>query len=106
MMVAVAHFDGAMTAQERGVILDVMTSKFQLSGNVSEELLARGRWLAQESKDLSHFLKQLAPPIEKTCDVREKRELISMLENAALADGSMDSVSEYAILQLKRRFAA
>lgn len=105
MMVAVAQYDGAMTAREKAVIISGMTTHFQVDETIAEALLARGRWLAQNSTDLSFFLKQLAPSVERICSTQEKHQLINMLSNTARADDDMDEVTDHAIMDLKRRLA-
>lgn len=103
MMVAVAQYDGAMTDNEKNAILARMKSSFQVSDRQAADFLALGRYLAEESTDLSYFFKQLAPPIEKVCPADQRHELIAMLNDVAGADGEVDSVAEQAIFDLKRR---
>lgn len=103
MMVAVAQCDGAMTEAEKSTIVTRMKSSFEVDDAQATDLLAYGRYLAQESTDLSYFLKQLAPPIERVCTPAERQQLISMLTDVAGAEGDIDGISAQAITELKRR---
>jgi uncharacterized tellurite resistance protein B-like protein len=106
MMAAVADADGALSERERETILEHSIRTFGLSPPEAEELLAGGRWLARSAGDLSSFLRKLVPIIEKGCDDGERRELMSMLDAVAAADGAPPEFVADAIARLRQRLLA
>ena len=91
MMVVVAQTDGALTGKERGTIMALVSEHFGATSRQAEELLARGRWLVQNSVDASEVFRRLAPSIRKSCNSSEREDLIAMLKTVASAEGPLDA---------------
>jgi len=102
MMAALAAYDGVMSEREEAVILTEIQSKFDANKQLSAELLAHGRWLSKDAGDLNSFFAKLLPPIARHCGLKEKNDLISMLENVASANGETSALEKDAILFVKR----
>ncbi len=103
MMVAVAEYDGAMTDAERSLILGEMIDHFDATQQEAEELLARGRWLAKDVRDLDQALRRLCGPIESQLEAKERSDLIDMLRLVAGPGSSNDSVPHHAIKRLEEQ---
>lgn len=102
MMAALACYDGTMSEREEKIILDEIQNQFNADKNIAIELLAHGRWLAKDVGDLNSFFARLLPSITRHCAPKEKRDLISMLENVASADGDPSDLEKDAILFVRR----
>ena len=103
MRVAVAEYDGAMTDAERSLILGEMIDHFDSTQKEAEELLARGRWLGKDVRELAQALRRLAGPIEQRLEEKERRDLIDMLRLVAGPGSVRDSVPHQAILRLEEQ---
>jgi uncharacterized tellurite resistance protein B-like protein len=104
MLVAVAQYDGALTADEEALIKDEMRQTFEANDQQAEELFARGRWLARDSvNDPAQTLRRLSGIIEKQLNETERQELVTMLRVAAGLGTSTTSVPHRAIDDLERR---
>lgn len=103
MMVALAQYDGALTADEQRTIVAEMQTAFTASTKDADELLARGRWLVRDAGDIDQTLKRLLPSIQKLLGDTEKRELIAMLREVVGPAPGMDSVPHQAIRRVEER---
>jgi uncharacterized tellurite resistance protein B-like protein len=103
MMAAIAEYDGAMTDAERALILGEMIDNFDATQKEAEELLARGRWLAKDVRDLGQALRRLAGPLEQRLEEKERRDLIDMLRLVAGPGSVRDSVPHQAIARLEEQ---
>ena len=102
MMCAVAKSDGDFTEREGEVILERMASMLELEGAEADEMLVHARWLTNDMKDLSAFLRRAAKAVETRCTAAEKAELIELLGVAAAADGAVSDIQRDAIERLQR----
>jgi len=102
MMAAVAETDGALSEAEREAILKEITTRFEVSAEDAEALLAEGRWLSKDAGDLSSFLRRMDPPVRAVCTEQERRDLITMLTMVAEAGGEADPIAAQAIETLRR----
>ena len=103
MMCAVAKCDGDITERQRDVILDQMAGGLQVTGQLAEDLLAQGRWLTGEMKDLNAFLRRACEPVRRACTDAEKRDLVRLLETVATAEGAPNDHQNDGIRYLKDR---
>ena len=97
IMVALAAFDGPMSKAEETIIQQQIKSSFETSDEIAIELLAHGRWLAKDCGDLNAFISRLLPPIVRHCSLKEKQELITMMEHVASANGPPGDLEKDAI---------
>ena len=102
MMVALAQSDGAMTERERRMILSQMVRRLGTSGTQAEELLAHGRWLTREVKDTSRCFQKLAPFLQRTCDREQIQDVLDMLHDVSLAEGTPGVLEVDALMRLKQ----
>jgi uncharacterized tellurite resistance protein B-like protein len=102
MMVIVAQTDGALTDKERGAILAQVSEHFGATSRQADELLARGRWLVQQSVDATEVFRRLAPSIRKSCSASEREDLIAMLKAVATAEGRIDEHLQKDIANLRQ----
>ena len=100
MMAALAEYDGALTEKEEVVILAQMQGHFGADDKLGRELLAHGRWLAKDVRDLDQFLRRAARPVEQKCTMEEKRDLIEMLRATVAANTSKTDVPSVAVARL------
>lgn len=105
MMTAIAETDGALSEAERESILNEISTRFELSAENAEALLAEGRWLSKDAGDLSSFLRRMDPPVRAVCTGQEQRDLIAMLTAVAEAEGEADPIAAQAIETLRRALA-
>jgi uncharacterized tellurite resistance protein B-like protein len=106
MMAAIAETDGALSEAEREAILGEITTRFEVSAETAEALLAEGRWLSKDAGDLSSFLRHMDPPVRAVCTEQEQRDLLDMLTAVAEADnGEADPIAAQAIETLRRALA-
>jgi uncharacterized tellurite resistance protein B-like protein len=104
MLVAIAQYDGALTADEEALIKDEMRQAFEANEKETEELFVRGRWLTRDAGvDPAQTLRRLAPAVEKALAEEERRELLTMLRMAAGLGSASTSVPHRAIDDLERR---
>lgn len=102
MMCAVAKSDSDFTEREGEVILERMAGMLELEGAEAEEMLAHARWLTNDMKDLSAFLRRAAKAIETDCNAAEKAGLIEMLGTVAAVDSAVSDIQRDAIQRLQR----
>ncbi len=102
IMVALAAFDGPISKAEETVIQQEIQTSFDASNEAAIELLAHGRWLAKDCGDLNTFISRLLPPIVRHCSMKEKHDLITMMEHVAAANGPPGDLEKDAIGFTKR----
>jgi uncharacterized tellurite resistance protein B-like protein len=105
MMVAIAQWDGALTEREEAAIREEMQAHFEVGEPEAGELVARGRWLAEDVGDLGTFLKRASHPVQARCTAAEKRDLIEMLTRVADVGGRPDELIEQEITRLAEHLA-
>lgn len=106
MMAAIAQSDGAMTERERRAILAEIVQKFETPAKQAEELLAHGRWLARDVRDVDYCFKKLVPILRRACKPDQIRDVIEMVARAASADGEPGAAERESIALLKRSLSA
>ncbi len=104
MMVAVAQADGLLSEVERDVIINQIRSAFKATERQADELLAAARWHIREGVDLAEIFRRLAPLIVRQCTEAEQRQLISMLDAVANADGQPDPIIAQDVARLGQAF--
>lgn len=102
MMVGLAQADGAMTATERTVIEKSLTGSLGASAQAAGEMVAHARWLVRNMPDADEAFRKLTPVILKTCGPDEIRDLLSMLDCVASADGKPGEPEQQALDRLRR----
>jgi uncharacterized tellurite resistance protein B-like protein len=102
MMVAVAQSDGAMTDRERQVIMTELVARIGATERQAEELLAHGRWLTRDVRDIDHCLDKLAPLIKRQCSPEQNRDVLQMLYNVASAEGRPGEIEGAALARISR----
>lgn len=106
MMAAMAQSDGAMTERERRAILAEIVQKFETPAKQAEELLAHGRWLARDVRDIDYCFKKLVPVLRRACKPDQMRDVLEMVTRAASADGEPGAAERESIALLKRSLSA
>jgi uncharacterized tellurite resistance protein B-like protein len=101
MMVSLAQSDGAMTERERRAVLTAIVQRFGSSGQQAEELLAHGRWLVRDVQEAGDCFRKLTPFLKKSCSRDQIRDLLSMLDSVANAEGPPGGVEASALKQLR-----
>src|SRR5262249_783882 len=102
MMVAVAQSDGAMTDRERQVIMAELVARIGATERQAEELLAHGRWLTRDVRDIDHCLDKLAPVIKRQGSPDQNRDVLKMLYSVATAEGQPGQIEGAALSRLAR----
>lgn len=102
MMVAVAQSDGAMTDRERQVILAELVARIGATEQQAEELLAHGRWLTRDVRDIDHCLDKLAPLIKRQCSPDQTRDVLEMLYSVASVEGRPGEIEGAALARVAR----
>lgn len=102
MMVAVAQSDGAMTDRERKVIVAELVARVGATERQAEELLAHGRWLMRDVRDIDHCLDKLAPLIKRQCSPNQNRDVLEMLYSVASVEGRPGDIEGAALARLAR----
>lgn len=105
MMCAMAQSDGPMTERERRAILAQTVQRFEASAKQAEDLLAHGRWLAREVRDVDRCFRKLAPFLQKSCRPDQLGDVLAMLEAVSSADGDAGNVEKEALARLARDLA-
>jgi uncharacterized tellurite resistance protein B-like protein len=102
MMVALAQSDGAMTERERRTILVQIVQRLGASGRQAEELLAHGRWLTRDVKDTNRCFQKLVPFLQRTCDRGQIQDVLDMLNDVSLAEGTPGVLEVDALMRLRQ----
>jgi len=102
MMVAVAQSDGAMTDRERQVIMAELVKRVGATERQAEELLAHGRWLTRDVRDIDYCLDKLAPLIKRQCSPDQHRDVLEMLYSVASVEGRPGEVEGTALARVAR----
>ena len=105
MMTAIAQSDGALTAAERTAIVRQSMDHFNCGSKSAEEMLGYARFLLAETRDPANCFLKLRPLIVKSCNAKERTDLIAMLRIVAAADGATGETERLAIDQLARDLA-
>jgi len=102
MMVAVAQSDGAMTDRERQIIKAELVARIGATERQAEELLAHGRWLTRDVRDIDYCLDKLAPLIKRQCSPDQSRDVLAMLSSVANAEGDPGEIEGAALARVSR----
>jgi len=102
MMVALAQSDGAMTDRERQVIMAELVARIGATERQAEELLAHGRWLTRDVRDIDYCLDKLTPLIKRQCTPDQTRDVLEMLSNVARAEGHPGEIEGNALARVSR----
>jgi len=102
MMVAVAQSDGAMTDRERQVIKAELVARIGATEGQADELLAHGRWLTRDVRDIDYCLDKLAPLIKRQCSPDQNRDVLAMLSSVANAEGDPGEIEGAALARVSR----
>jgi uncharacterized tellurite resistance protein B-like protein len=102
MMVAVAQSDGAMTDRERQVIVTELVARIGATERQAEELLAHGRWLTRDVRDIDHCFDKLAPLIKRQCSPEQHRDVLEMLLSVASVEGRPGEIEGAALARVAR----
>jgi uncharacterized tellurite resistance protein B-like protein len=102
LMAALAQSDGAMTERERGIILDRTVHMTGGTAVHAEELLAHGRWMVRDSRDLNRCFAKLTPLLRQGCTREQMDDVLAMLDDVAHADGAPGPIQLEAISRLRR----
>ena len=102
MMVAVAQSDGAMTDRERQVIITELVARIGATERQAEELLAHGRWLTRDVRDIDHCLDKLAPLIKRQCSPEQYSDVLQMLNKVASAEAQPGEIEVAALARVSR----
>jgi uncharacterized tellurite resistance protein B-like protein len=96
LLVEVVHADGQIVAAERTALLEGIRKDFNLTDVEAVELLASAEAQAREAVDLHQF----TTLINRQFDADEKRDLITALWRAALADEVLHRHEEYLVRKI------
>jgi uncharacterized tellurite resistance protein B-like protein len=88
MMVAVATEHRRLTGDDEQQILGLLNTTMGLEPRLARDCLKLGRRHARINGDLTARLHQLKAPIERTCSLQEKQDLITMLRKVAGPDAN------------------
>ena len=102
MMVAVAQSDGAMTDREQQVIKAELVARIGATERQAEELLAHGRWLTRDVRDVDYCFDKLTPLIKRQCSPDQNRDVLKMLYSVANAEGHPGGVEAAALARVSR----
>src|SRR5215475_14538711 len=102
MMVALAQSDGAMTDREWQVIMAELVARIGATERQAEELLAHGRWLTRDVRDIDHCLDKLTPLIKRQCTPDQTRDVLEMLSSVARAEGQPSEMERAALARVSR----
>jgi len=90
LLIEAAHSDNQFDEAERGVVAQLLESRFNLSRSDADALLAAGETAASESAELFHFTRI----INQRLSFEERVELIEMLWEVAYADRVLDEYED------------
>jgi uncharacterized tellurite resistance protein B-like protein len=102
MMVAVAQSDGAMTDREQQAIMAELVARIGATERQAQELLAHGRWLTRDVRDVDHCLDKLASLIKRQCSPEQKRDVMQMLYSVANVEGHTGEIEGAALARVSR----
>lgn len=103
MMIALARETGSISELQRAIIFANMKEYFQLEGEDAEALYYRGMEVYARTKDIAHTLDWLCPVVNENCSYTEKKQLQTMMQNIATADGTVIAENQKHALQLLER---
>jgi uncharacterized tellurite resistance protein B-like protein len=90
LLIEAAYSDDRFDPAERGVIAQLLESRFNLSRSDAGALLDAGEAAASESAELFHFTRI----INERLSFEERIELVEMLWEVAYADGVLDEYED------------
>jgi len=93
LMVEISRADSVLEASERTAMIEGLGRRFDLSREETEELLSGAETEVEEAVSLHQFTRRLNERLSR----QEKREVIGLLWQVALADGRIDKYEEYTI---------
>jgi uncharacterized tellurite resistance protein B-like protein len=102
MMVAVAQSDGAMTDRERQVIIAELVARIGATERQAEELLAHGRWLTRDVRDIDYCLDRLSSLIKRQGSPEQTRDVLEMLYRVASVEGTPGEIEGAALARVSR----
>lgn len=97
LLVEAARMDEVVTPAERTVIERLLAARFGLAAAEIEELLGEAERKTETAVELFQFTRRLVPALDEA----QRIELIEMLWEVALADGTLDPLED----SLLRRIA-
>lgn len=96
LLLEVAHADGDFSAEEEGLIHQLLRQRFALDGETRDELMQ----LAEEAQRHSADLHQFTSQINRNFSQSEKSEIIKAFWSLAFVDGHLDAHEEAMLRQL------
>jgi uncharacterized tellurite resistance protein B-like protein len=102
MMVAIAQSDGAITDREQQVIVAELVARIGATEQQAEELLAHGRWLTRDVRDIDYCLERLASLIKRQCSPEQIRDVLEMLYSVASVEGPPGESEKTALMRVSR----
>ena len=90
LLIEAARSDDRFDEAERGVIAQLLESRFNLSRSDADALLAAGETAASESAELFHFTRI----VNERLSYEERVDLIEMLWEVTYADGVLDEYED------------
>ncbi|TDR94573.1 TerB family tellurite resistance protein [Enterovirga rhinocerotis] len=101
LMIQLVRAEGAMSAEEKTEILDVMETKLGLPDPAATFEKAWG--YTEPGRPFSIFADELLPLFRKSLDARERDDLVGMLRRIAAADAPPSDLQGEAVIRLKKR---
>ncbi len=98
LMLGITECGGMLTASQKQRIIASAEQQLGLSPTDANEMFTLCSFMLGKTPSLEKLVKQLAPVVDGACSVSEKQELITMMVEAATADGATLSPEQGAML--------
>jgi uncharacterized tellurite resistance protein B-like protein len=97
--VAIAKADGDLTERQIKFMEKLITEKLEV--DKPADLLAHGRWLANEAAEPGQVVMRVSRFLAKKCDDEQKADVLDILKKVAALEGEPSNLQLAAINQLR-----
>lgn len=105
VVVAIARSDSGELSQEQEAVLQAQLASVAGVDNPIEEITF-AKWATKDMQDLHTLNRRLLPVLAGNLGMRQRGELVAMVQEVANADRDVSAIQSQAIDNLKRRLAA
>jgi uncharacterized tellurite resistance protein B-like protein len=90
------------TASDPCHVENALGARIGATERQAEELLAHGRWLTRDIRDIDYCLDKLASLIKRQCSPEQIRDVLEMLHSVASAEGHPGEIERAALARASR----
>lgn len=105
LAVAIARSDSGDLSEAQETVLTEQLASVAGVANPEQEITF-AKWVTKDVLDLHTLNRRLLPVLAGNLNAQERSELVSMVQEVAVADGELSAVQSQAIDDLNRRLAA